>query len=104
MCLLRHVKHCPCQQSWQEKSILLFIFICILNLAAKEKISKLFLNVGERIGETIKIMDELVPNLSDDDSKKLGDIIERELKQMDHDIEEAAQRIQVCHFAMFTIH
>lgn len=50
----------------------------------------------EKISGVIKVMEELVPKMSEDDSKKLGDIIERELKQMDIDIEEAAQRIQVC--------
>lgn len=49
----------------------------------------------EKISGVIKVMEELVPKMSEDDSKKLGDIIERELKQMDLDIEEAAQRIQV---------
>lgn len=54
----------------------------------------------EKIAGVIKVMEELVPKMSEDESKKLGDIIEKELKQMDQDIEEAAQRIQVRNLLM----
>lgn len=71
--------------------------LCFLYfIASSEDISLTFTEVVEKISGVIKVMEELVPKMSEDDSKKLGDIIERELKQMDLDIEEAAQRIQVC--------
>ncbi|KAF8787181.1 Huntingtin-interacting protein 1 like protein [Argiope bruennichi] len=59
-----------------------------------EKVLEVFNKVSAEISNTMKIMEVLVPNMSQEQSQKLGDIIERELKQMDIDIEEAARRIQ----------
>ncbi|CAL1276978.1 unnamed protein product [Larinioides sclopetarius] len=62
--------------------------------APENEVLEVFNKVSAEISNTMKIMEILVPNMSQDQSQKLGDIIERELKQMDIDIEEAAQRIQ----------
>lgn len=64
-------------------------------LAPKEEVMSVFGKISSEITSTMKIMEALVPNMSQSDAQKLGDVIERELKQMDIDIEEAAQRIQV---------
>ncbi|GIY04451.1 huntingtin-interacting protein 1 [Caerostris extrusa] len=64
------------------------------SVASQSDVLEIFNKVSSEISNTMKIMEILVPNMSQDQSHKLGDIIERELKQMDIDIEEAAQRIQ----------
>ncbi|XP_055941623.1 huntingtin-interacting protein 1-like [Argiope bruennichi] len=66
----------------------------VLQSEDTEKVLEVFNKVSAEISNTMKIMEVLVPNMSQEQSQKLGDIIERELKQMDIDIEEAARRIQ----------
>lgn len=85
--VLLYLKKCFC-----HSCIICFLYF----IASREDISSTFTEVVEKISGVIKVMEELVPKMSEDESKRLGDIIERELKQMDLDIEEAAQRIQVC--------
>lgn len=70
------------------------LFKVLQSKASQDGIKKVFNNVSMEISNIIKIMEILVPSMSQDQSQKLGDIIEQELKQMDSDIEEAAQRIQ----------
>ncbi|GIX91808.1 huntingtin-interacting protein 1 [Caerostris darwini] len=70
------------------------LFQVLQNKASQSDVLEIFNKVSSEISNTMKIMEILVPNMSQDQSHKLGDIIERELKQMDIDIEEAAQRIQ----------
>ncbi|KAG8180177.1 hypothetical protein JTE90_020473 [Oedothorax gibbosus] len=62
--------------------------------APKEEVARVFAKISSETTHTLKLMEALVPNMSQDQAQKLGDMIERELKQMDIDIEEAAQRIQ----------
>ncbi|XP_015930383.1 huntingtin-interacting protein 1 [Parasteatoda tepidariorum] len=70
------------------------LFKAFQDKADKDEILEVFIKVSTEIGNTMKVMEVLVPNMSQDLSNKLGDIIGRELKQMDIDIEEAAQKIQ----------
>ncbi|GFY68064.1 huntingtin-interacting protein 1 [Trichonephila inaurata madagascariensis] len=70
------------------------LFKVLQSKASQDDIKKVFNSVSMEISNTIKIMEILVPSMSQDQSQKLGDIIEQELKQMDSDIEEAARRIQ----------
>ncbi|GFR31758.1 huntingtin-interacting protein 1 [Trichonephila clavata] len=70
------------------------LFKVLQSKASQDDVIKVFNSVSMEISNTIKIMEILVPSMSQDQSQKLGDIIEQELKQMDTDIEEAARRIQ----------
>ncbi|KFM62103.1 Huntingtin-interacting protein 1, partial [Stegodyphus mimosarum] len=70
------------------------LFRMLRNKASKNEVLSIFNKISSEITNTMKIMEVLVPNMSQDQTQKLGDIIEKELKQMDQDIEEAAQRIQ----------
>ncbi|GFT58908.1 huntingtin-interacting protein 1 [Nephila pilipes] len=70
------------------------LFKALQSKGAQDNIKEVFDCVSKEISNTIKIMEILVPSMSQDQSQKLGDIIEQELKQMDFDIEEAARRIQ----------
>ncbi|XP_035220709.1 huntingtin-interacting protein 1-like [Stegodyphus dumicola] len=70
------------------------LFKMLRNKASKSEVLSIFNKISSETTNTMKIMEVLVPNMSQDQTQKLGDIIEKELKQMDQDIEEAAQKIQ----------